>query len=142
MSNIKNKIRKLKFKLRHDFLALENVVLVGGALACLFFAFQSISAMSRSWELSEKLMAERKALELLEVEVQTAEFENEYYKSEEYQELLARKMLDKKLEGEKMVVLPENSEGAKNKYKQVSATSTEREYSNFEKWMMYLFLRY
>ena len=98
--------------------------------------------MSRSWELSEKLATEKKTLELLEVEVETAELENEYYQSNEYQELLARKMLDKKLEGENMVVLPENSEAAKNKYKEVVAESSEREYSNFEKWMMYLFSKY
>ena len=48
-------------------------------------------------------------------------------------------MLDKKLEGENMVVLPENSEAAKNKYKEVAAEVVEREYSNFEKWMAYLF---
>ncbi len=70
---------------------------------------------------------------------------NEYYKTDEYQELVARKNLDKKLNGENMVVMPENSEEAKNKHKEVSVATKlmeEKEYSNFEKWMMYLFPNY
>ena len=54
---------------------------------------------------------------------------------------MARKYLDKELEGEKMVVLPENSEEAKNKYKNKEEV-VEKQYSNFEKWMMYLFPNY
>ena len=95
--------------------------------------------MSRNWELTERLTTEKKELELLSVEVEAAELENEYYKSTEYQELLARKYLDKKLTGENMVVMPENSETSKNKHAVVSAKQREKSYSNFEKWMMYLF---
>ena len=142
MNSIKSRIRKLKFKLKHDFLALENVVLVLAIFLSLFFTFQSIRAMSRSWELSERLATERKELELLEIEVEAAELENEYYQSNEYQELLARRMLDKKINGENMVVLPENSEVAKHKYDEVAAETIEKEYSNFEKWMKYLFSEY
>ncbi len=100
-------------------------------------------AMSRNWDLTEKLTTEKKTLELLNVEVEAAELENEYYKSDEYQELLARKYLDKQFSGEKMVVMPENSEEAKNKHKTIVMNArTERNYSNFEKWMMYLFPSY
>ena len=72
--------------------------------------------------------------------MEAAELENEYYKSNEYQELMARKYLDKKMAGENMVIMPENSEAAKNKYQTVVITDKgDKEYSNFEKWMMYLF---
>ena len=98
--------------------------------------------MSRNWELSEQLTAEKKELELLEIEVEAAELENEYYKSEEYQELIARRQLDKKLEGENMVVMPENSEKARNKYKGSTTEVVEKQYSNFEKWMRFLFPNY
>ena len=78
------------------------------------------------------------------MEVEAAELENEYYKTNEYQELLARKYLDKKMPGENMVIMPENSEAAKTKYEVIvaKAEETEKEYSNFEKWMMYLFPNY
>ncbi len=98
--------------------------------------------MSRNWELSERLTAEKKQLELLTIEVETAELENQYLASDEYQELMARRNLDKKLEGENMVVLPENSDEAKTKHRQVAVVEQEKQYSNFEKWMMYLFPNY
>ena len=77
------------------------------------------------------------------MEVEAAELENEYRRSDEYQELMARKYLDKQLPGEKMVVLPDNSETAKNKHKEVEQEAVAvEEYSNFEKWMKYLFPSY
>lgn len=142
MNKIKTIFRRLRYKLKHDFLTIENVVLIGAIVLCLVWTYQSVAAMSRNWELSEKLTAERKALELLNIEVETAELENEYYKSNEYQELMARRQLDKKLPGENMVVMPENSDTAKNKHKEVVEEKEEQNYSNFEKWILYLFPSY
>ena len=134
------KWRKLKYRLKHDFLSVENVVLALAVVMCLVWTYQSIEAMSRNWELVERLNADKKALELLTVEVETAELQNEYYKSDEYQELAARRLANKQQPGEKMVYLPENSEEAKNKHAVVaSVNKNDSKISNFEKWMMYLF---
>ncbi len=137
--SLKDNLRRTKFRLKRDFFTIENMVLLVAIVLCLVWTYQSIAAMSRNWELSETLVTEKKELELLTVEVEAAELENEYYQTEEYQELLARKYLDKKLPGENMVVLPENSETAKSKHKVAKIEQDERVYSNFEKWMMYLF---
>ena len=139
MSGIK--WRQAKYKLSHDYLSVENVALVIAVVLCLVWTYNSIVSMSKNWELSEKLDTEKKNLELVKMEVETAELTNEYYKSEEYQELAARKMANKQLEGEHMVYLPENSEMAKNKHEQEVAAPVEekKEYSNFEKWMTFLF---
>lgn len=142
MNKLKLKWRRIKFKLKHDFFSVENVVLVLAVGLCLMWTYQSVAAMSRNWELTERLTAEKKELELLSVEVEAAELENEYYKTSEYQELLVRKYLDKKLPGENMVVMPENSEAAQNKHATVVAKQKEKHYSNFEKWMMYLFPKF
>ena len=132
--------RRLKYKLKHGFWSVENVVLALAVVMCLVWTYQSIEAMSRNWELIERLNADRKTLELLAVEVETAELENDYYASEEYRELAARRFANKQLPGELMVYLPENSETAKNKHKEVKTLAEEeKNYSNFEKWMMYLF---
>ncbi|MBR2802959.1 hypothetical protein IKE19_00010 [Candidatus Saccharibacteria bacterium] len=139
MNRIKTKLRQLKYRLRHDFLTIENVVLMVAIVMCLVWTYQSIVSMARNWELTERLNAEKKSLELAKIEVETAELENEYYKTEEYQELAARKLANKQLSGENMVYLPENSEVAKNKHKVVETIQEEKVYSNFEKWMMYLF---
>ncbi len=139
MSGIK--WRQAKYKLSHDYLSVENVALVIAVVLCLVWTYNSIVSMSKNWELSEKLDTEKKNLELVKMEVETAELTNEYYKSEEYQELAARKMANKQLEGEHMVYLPENSEMAKNKHEQevVAPVEEKKEYSNFEKWMTFLF---
>ena len=144
MNGIKTKLRRLNYKLKHDYLTIENVVLGLAIILCLVLTYQSITAMSRNWELTERLATEKKSLELISVEVETAELENEYLKTNEYQELLARKYLDKKMPGENMVIMPDNSEAAKNKYLVSGAENDqkEKEYSNFDKWMMYLFPKY
>ena len=143
MSSLKNGIRRIRYRIKHDFLTVENVVLLLAIVLCLVWTYQSIAAMSRNWELSEKLTAERKELELLTVETEAAELENDYYRSNEYQELMARKLMDKQLLGEKMVVMPENSEEARNRHQKVEQTVEEKEdYSNFEKWMKFLFPKY
>ena len=142
MNGIKARLRRINYKLKHDYLTVENVVLLLAIVLCLVWTYQSITAMSRNWTLSEKLTTEKKTLELVSMEVEMAELENDYYRSDEYQELMARKHLDKKLPGENMVVMPENSETAKNKHKEVAAEKVEKNYTNFEKWMMYLFPSY
>ena len=144
MNGIEAKFRRLNYKLKHDYLTVENVILGLAIILCLVLTYQSITAMSRNWELTERLTTEKKSLELISVEVEAAELENEYYKTSEYQELLARKYLDKKMPGENMVIMPENSEGAKNKHSEIELDDAreEKDYSNFDKWMMYLFPNY
>lgn len=140
--SVKDNLRRTKFRLKRDFFTLENIVLSLAIVLCLVWTYQSIVAMSRNWRLAEVLITEKKELELLSVEVEAAELENEYYKTNEYQELMARKILDKKLSGENMIILPDNSEEAKNKHKVAKVEKQEKSYSNFEKWMMYLFPNY
>lgn len=140
MSGVRGKVRQLKYKLKHDFLSAENVMMVVTVTLCLMWTCQSIEAMGRNWELTEKLKIEQKNLELLKLEVEMAELTNEYLQTDEYQELMARKLAGKQLPGEHMVAMPENSETAKKKHEVVVRVEEEAEqYTNFEKWIMYLF---
>ena len=143
MSGIVAGIRKFKYKLKHDYLSVENVVLFVAIIMCITWTYQSIEAMSRNWELTERLNSERRNLDLISVEVEAAELENEYYKTDEYQELAARKYANKQLPGEHMVYMAQNSEAALNKHKTSEASEQsevveEVEKSNFEKWVQYL----
>ena len=70
MNKIKTWVRRARYYLKHDFLTVENVVLLFAIILCLVWTYQSIKAMSRNWDLSEKLMAENKELELLTVETE------------------------------------------------------------------------
>lgn len=139
MNTIKTKLRQLRYNLKHGFFSIENIVLLIAIALCLTWTYQSIQAMSRNWELTERLSADKKTLELLKIEVETAELENEYYKTDEYKELAARRLANKQLAGEHMVYMEPNSETAKNKHQVATITKAEKDYSNFEKWLMFLF---
>lgn len=132
-------LNRFIYYMKNKFFSAQNIVLVGAIALCLIWTINSIKSITRNWQLTERLSTEQTELELLKVEVETMELENEYYKTEEYQELSARKNLNKKLPGENMVYLPENSESAKNKHKTVKAADKVKEYSNPEKWMKLLF---
>ena len=142
MNEIKAKIRRWRYSLKHDVFTVENIVLLLAIVLCLMWTYQSIIAMSRNWQLSEKLTSERRELELLSLEIEAAELENEYYKTNEYQELNARRFMDKQLPGEKMVVLPENSVEAKMAHAESEDPQTEKEMTNIEKWFKFLFPNY
>lgn len=139
MESIKTNLRRLYFRAKHDYFSFDNIVFVIAVILCFFWTYSSITAMSRNWELSQKIAAKKQELALLQLEVETYELENEYYRSAEYQELSARAKEDKKLEGENLVYLPENSETAKNKYKEVPVEEKIIEPSNFSQWMSFLF---
>ena len=140
MNELGIRFRRFRYNFRHDFLTVANVVLMIAIFFCLFCTYRSIESMNRNWELSENLHSAKKTLELKKIEIEMAELENEYYETDEYKELAARKFANKQLEGENMVYMPENTDEARNKHMNdlTAATDEKKEYSNFEKWMMYL----
>lgn len=139
MQNPKTSLRRLYFRLKHDYLSPDNIIFVVAIIMCGFWTFSSITAMSRNWELSQAIAARSRELERLKLEVETMELENAYYSSAEYAELSARSKQNKKLPGENLVYLPENSESAREKYKPSSETSAPAPPSNFSQWMSFLF---
>ena len=140
---MKDQVRHAKFRLTHNVFLVENIVLALAVFLCLLWTCQSIAAMQRNWELSETLTREKRELELLSVEVDTLSLENDYYKTAEYQELMARKLFDKQLPGEHMVVMPENSSAALAKHEVAEPEApAPRELSNLEQWLAYLFPSY
>ena len=137
---MKDKIRKAKYNLKHDF-PLDRFLF---AVALLFFfacVWGTISSVTRNWELEQRLASRRKELELIKLEVESAKLENEYLASEEYQELSARAKQNKSLEGETLVYLPKNTERAKTKHRDnlAIADTDEDTRTNFDKWMSFLF---
>lgn len=141
-SDLKTKLRKTGYWLKHDLFVFDNIVIIVAAICCLIWTWGSISSMTRNWSLAQEVASRQREKALLELEVETLELENEYYLSAEYQELAARKYQGKMLAGETMIYLPENSEAAKNKHKNSETTDTTpavAEASNFEQWLTFLF---
>ncbi|MBQ6130477.1 hypothetical protein IJI72_02190 [Candidatus Saccharibacteria bacterium] len=139
MSSLSHHLRRLYFRLKHYYLSRDNVIFFVAILLCIFWTYSSISAMSRNWELSQKIATRSRELALLRLEVDTMELENEYYRSDEYAELSARAKQNKQLEGEHLVYLPENSDSAKAQSKTTSSEPTVVAPSNFSQWMSFLF---
>ena len=102
MEKIKTWFRKLGYKIKHGWINFDNIILLVALIFCLSWTWGSISAMSRNWELAERVESGKRELALLQLEVETLELENEYYKSEEYQEISAREKQNKMLSGETM----------------------------------------
>ena len=138
MHKLKTQLRRLRFFAKRDFLTLQNIVDVGAIIVCCFFAWGLISSISRNWELEEKLNEHKLTAIKTQVEVEKLKLEQQYYQTDEYQELVARQKLGKMMPGETMVVLPQNSERARNKYANLGDTEIE-EKSNFEQWLDLLF---
>ena len=138
MEKIRTSCRRFLYRLKHDWLRFDDILLSICLILCLVWTYGSIASMSRNWELAKTLERKRYELAVLELEVETLELENAYYSSDEYAELSARAKLNKKLPGETLVYLPKNSSSAKNKHLSTLA-SAPVERSNLFEWLSFLF---
>ena len=135
---MRTKLRQTIYRIKKNYLTLDNIILVVALVLCASWAWASITTMSRNWELEQKLAAKQLAKSKLELEIETMELEQEYYLSAEYQELMARAKHGKMLDGETMVILPKNSSAAKEKYTTETTVATVQD-SNFQSWLKFLF---
>lgn len=135
------KFRRLKAKATQEIFSPGHILLALIPVYLLLLFFGSISNLSKNWELQQETNEKRTELAYLTLQVDNLELENQYYSSEEYQEIAARRFQNKKLAGENLVYLPENTERARRKHQ--SATSEQRailnEKSNLDQWLSFLF---
>ena len=138
MENLRTSARRFFYRVRTRWLVFDNLALIICIILCIWWTYGSITAMTRNWNLSRTLADTERELALISLEVETLELENEYYQSEEYQELSARAKLNKKLPGESLVYLPENSDYAITKH-QETGPAERPEKSNISQWFDFLF---
>jgi len=138
MERIKTSFRRLKLRIKRGF-SRERIFFSLAVLACLAWTFSAISAMSRNWELEQRLVAKRYERDILQLEIESLELENRYYASEEYQELAARARQNKIGEGETLIYLPDNSDYAKHKHDGVTVEEAIEEPANYEQWFTFIF---
>lgn len=118
-------------------MTLNNAVIALAAVIAISWAWGSIAMMQRNYMLQRALDAKERALILAQLEVDTLRYEGQYYQSAEYQELSAREHLGLANPGEKTLVLPENSDRAKQLDEASGETATINQVrtSNFEQWL-------
>ena len=138
MQKIKTQLRRLSYFLKKDYFTLSNITLALAFIICISWTWGAISSVSRNWTLEQKLSSRQLEASKLKVEVEKLKLEQQYYQTNEYQELAARAKLNKMLPGEKLVILPSNSDTAKNKYQETTETTPIIK-SNLSQWLDFLF---
>ncbi len=133
----RHSIRRLWYHVRHNYFTLNNAVIALAAIVAIGWAYGSIAMMQRNYTLQRKLDDKQRELILANLEVDTLKFQGKYFASSEYQELSARENLGLANPGEKMLVLPPNSDRAKQVDAETTLSSTagSGQPSNLEQWL-------
>jgi len=135
-------IRKLYYHVQHRYFTMNNVVIAVAFVIGLSWAWASVGAMQRNYALQKEVDAKRREQTLTELENENLKFQQNYYRSAEYQELAVRERLGFADPGEKVLVLPENTQRAAVADKQLNnetAAPSLEPSSNFKQWMNFLF---
>lgn len=134
-------IRKLYYHIRYRYLTMNNVVIGVALIIGAGWAWGSVEMMQRNFDLQKEIDNKSRQEKLVDLQTQNLIYEQRYYKSSEYQELAVRARLGLAMPGEKAVILPPNSDVAKN----ADALLTKKviqpvvSANNFQQWMNFLF---
>ena len=97
--------------------------------------------IQRSYCLQKQVQAITRQQKLLELETDNLPYEQRYYKGDEYKELAVRERLGLVLPGEKALILPPNSEVAKQA--DISITNhlaaTTVSPNSYQQWVNFIF---
>ncbi len=131
------------YRIKHDFLTLNNVIIALAAIVALGWVWGSLGVMQRNYTLQQTLDRKEQEEELAKLETQNLRLEQQYFKTKEYQELAVRARLGKGLPGEKVLIVPRQDETTTAKpstnNRPVVRTAPP---SNFEQWIDFLFGRH
>lgn len=132
----KLKFKRLIYRVQHDYLTLNNIVIAVAVLIAMSWAWGSIESMQKNYDLQRTIENKRQQVEIEKLQVSLLEYESKYYQSEEYQELTLRQRTGKGLPGERQLITQsfEDTTAAEK-----PITNTVRTDSNFQQWMNFLF---
>jgi len=134
-------IRRIVYHIRNRYITLNNVVIAVAFIIAASWVWGSLGVMQRNYDLQKDLDYKKRELQLAELQARSLELEGRYYKTAEYQELAAREDLGLVIPGEAVLILPPNSQAAKDVDKVVTVQSadTGQQVSNIAQWMNFLF---
>ncbi len=136
-------IRKIVYTIRHRYLTFNNLVILVAFLIAAGWVWGSLQVMQRNYGLQKEVDYKRRQLQLAELQRDNLKLQNRFYTTNEYKELALRDSLGLVMPGEKILVLPDNSEAAKaadavDPNSNSDAVSQETT-SNLEQWLNFLF---
>ena len=136
-------IRKFIYHVRHKYLTFNNLVIMTAFLIALGWVWGSLQVMQRNYGLQKEVDYKRRQLQLAELQKDSLELQQRYYQTNEYKELAARESLGLVMPGEKVLILPENSEAVKKSDTKTSGSASQvvpqDKTSNMEQWLNFLF---
>src|SRR6218665_1090202 len=131
-------IRKFIYHVRHNYLTFNNLVILTAFLIAAGWVWGSLQVMQRNYGLQKEVDYKKRQLQLAELQKDSLELQKRYYETNEYKELAARESLGLVMPGEKVLILPENSEAAKQADEKKSGTNAvvvpQDKTSNLEQW--------
>jgi len=134
-------IRRIFYRLKKDYFTLNNAVIVVAFIIASNWIWGSLEVMQRNFKLQKELDDKSRQLIVAQLDTENAKLEQRYFKTDEYKELAVRQRLGLVTPGERLLVLPPNSDAVKNADK-IAATkpsATVVKTSNFNQWMNFLF---
>lgn len=133
-------IRKFIYTVRHSYLTLNNIVIAAAFVIAAGWVWGSLDGMQRNFALQREVDLKQRQLQLAELEKESLELQQNYYKTDEYQEIAARESLGLVMPGERVLILPPNSEAAKQPdAPKGQAVRAQEQSSNLEQWLNFLF---
>ncbi|MBP9552303.1 hypothetical protein KBE46_02130, partial [Candidatus Saccharibacteria bacterium] len=130
--------RRAKYKISHNLLTLNNIVIfVAGAIA-ISWAWGSVMAMQKNYTLQQELDMKKRDRLVAEIQYETLEYEQKYLQSREYQEIAARDKLGLVKPGEQVLLLSEDNPGVSSDDQSNSTSVDAAKESNFRQWINFL----
>lgn len=138
MKNIN--IKRLYYRISHQYLTLNNIVIGLAFIVAASWVWGSLGVLQRNYDLQKEVDLKKRNLQLAELETRSLELEKRYYQTREYQELAVREDIGLVMPGEKVLMLPRNSQAAIDAdAPAVQAAAPVAQVSNFRQWTNFLF---
>ena len=135
-------IHKLIYTFRHKYMTFNNVVIAVAFLIAFSWVWGSLQVMQRNFALQKEVDQKQRLLELTQLQKDSLALQQRYYQTDEYKELAARETLGLVMPGEKLIILPANSQVVINADKTVTQQTNpapQQTTTNMEQWLNFLF---
>ena len=138
MNALNLKIKRFFYRVQHDYLTLNNIVILIACLIALSWAWGSIAAMQQNYDLQQTVDRKRQQVEIEKLRVSLLEYEGKYYESNEYLDLAVRQRMGLGSPGEKQIIVA-STDDVTSVQSTTSTSASSKPDSNFQQWMNFLF---
>lgn len=139
----KKSLKKFIYNAKHKYLNLNTFVILAAFLIAAGWVWGSLGVMQRNYLLQKEVDHKQRLLQLAQLQKDSIELQNRFYKTNEFKELALRESQGLVMPGEKVLILPENSQSVKDAAKLdgsvLAAPDGPQGASNLQQWMNFLF---